>query len=136
MDVWSQTTSKAKNISVAKQSNKITLNASPLTTKELARKNAIQTFTEEITNEEMESANVLYYDFSEFDNPLCLRIFGYLMDDSNVLKFGATRDAFAIVISPLFDKINFEQNIKNIGLSFKPITKEEYQQSVTLINTK
>jgi len=99
--LFSLTTSAGKSTQinpekVAKENNKTTvLSKAPLNAKELARKESLRNYIKDITAQEMDTSNVLYYSFTYFDNPLCLRVLAYLMDNANVIKVGASRDALS-----------------------------------------
>lgn len=99
-------------------------------------KEDIQNYIKPISELELENPNILFYEFHQFDNPLCLKTFEYLMNDTNVLKVGTTKDAFAIIIQPAFNKSNFEEKIKNFGLNIIPISCDTYKKSMYLINNK
>ncbi|HNE94067.1 MAG TPA: hypothetical protein PKZ66_08100 [Chitinophagaceae bacterium] len=137
--LFSLTTSAGKSTQinpekVAKENNKTTvLSKAPLNAKELARKESLRNYIKDITAQEMDTSNVLYYSFTYFDNPLCLRVLAYLMDNANVIKVGASRDALAIVCTPAFNKIDFELNLKNLEFDVKPISKQDYQLSLSVI---
>lgn len=99
-------------------------------------KEDIQNYIKPISELELQNSNILFYEFHQFDNPLCLNAFEYLMNDTNVIKVGTTKEAFAIIIQPAFNKSNFEEKIKNLELSIIPISCDTYKKSMYLINNK
>ena len=110
------------------------LNASPLTDKELQRKDDIQVVSKPITEEDYTNQRVLFYDFKDFDKLISLRVIGYLMDSPEILKINFTKDAIAIVATKGLDEDFLLANIHNTGVYCEPITKEQYLESLNRIN--
>lgn len=110
------------------------LDNSPLTEKELQRKDSIQRIYKPITEEEFANQRVLFYDFRDFDKLIALRVFGYLIDNPEVLKINFTKDAIAIVATKGLDEEFLLANIHNTGVYCEPITKEQYLESLNRIN--
>lgn len=111
-------------------------NAKSLDINKSISKENIQNYIKPISEHELENPNILFYEFHQFDNPLCLNAFEYLMNDTNVIRVGITKEAFAIIIQPAFNKSNFDEKIKNLGLSIVPISCDTYKKSMYLINNK
>ncbi len=116
--------------------HKTVLNDSPLTSDELNSKDNIQANRNTITEAEMQTERVLYYEFLHFDKLMSIRVLNYIMNNASVKKLALTRSSFAIIVTKDFDSFLLEKNVEKTGLTCKAITKEDYLQTVKEINSK
>lgn len=110
------------------------LDNSPLSKEELDFKSKINTYTKSLSNEELDSDFLRFYEYKNYDNILTLRILKYIVDHQDISKLSISRGGFVLIVSENFDDINFQENISNTGLNIKPISKSEYQLLEQMIN--
>lgn len=111
---------------------KIYLNDAPLREDEKIYKDnnsALKEFVRHIDLDrvnELDSVDVLFYNFPDPGNPLSIRLINYLIKDGDAIRLDGLKDNVAILVKQKFDVALFEENMNRIHFPFRKITKEEF----------